>query len=119
MHIIELPTEIIEEVLARWDPIEVSKAAQTLRTLIYASDDERLVWRSLSLAQPFDDLRKCVSENGQLVHVPDWKWNLQRLFKARNVVANPSLLNPGELEEILQTTFEDDTPSSTVDIERR
>ena len=45
MHIIELLTEIIEEILARCDPIEVSKHAQTcsaLRTLIYASDDEKL-----------------------------------------------------------------------------
>ena len=105
MHIIELPTEIIEEILARCDPIEVSKAAQTcsaLRKFIYASDDEKL-WRDLYLAQPFDDLRKCVSEHGQLVQVPDWQRNLQRLFRARNVVANPSLLKPGELEEILQT----------------
>jgi len=104
MHFTELPTEIVDEILVQCDPIEVSSAAQTcsaLRTLIYGSHDSKL-WRELYLAQPLDDLRKCVSQNGQPARL-DWKRNLQCLFRARGVVANPSLLKPGELETILQT----------------
>lgn len=104
MGIVELPTELIEEILTQCDPIEVAKAAQTcsaLRTLIYGSQDSKL-WRDLYLAQPFDDLRKCISQNGQPTQV-DWKRTLHRLIRARNVVANISLLKRGELEEILQT----------------
>lgn len=86
------------------DPSEVAQAAQTcsaLRTLIYSSQDSKL-WRDLYLAQPFDDLRKCVSQCGQPAQV-DWERNLKRLVRAREVVANLSLLEPGELEEVLQT----------------
>ena len=104
MHITELPTEIVEEILVQCDPCEVAQAAQTcsaLRTLIYSSPDSKL-WRDLYLAQPFDDLRKCVSPHGKPAEV-DWKRNLQRLFRARKIVANPSLSEPGELAEILQT----------------
>ena len=104
MHTIELPTEIIEEILVQCDPIEVSKAAQTcsaLRTLIYNFHDSKL-WRDLYLAEPLDDLRKCVSQHGHPAQV-DWKRNLQRIVRAREIVANLSLLKPGELEEILQT----------------
>ena len=104
MHIIELPTEIIEEILVQCDPIEVAKAAQTcsaLRTLIYNFHDSKL-WRDLYLAEPLDDLRKCVSQHGHPAQV-DWKRNLQRIVRARKIVANLPLLKPGELEEILQT----------------
>ena len=103
----ELPPEIVEEILVHCDPIEVAKAAQTcsaLRALIYGSQDSKL-WRGLYLAQPLDDLRKCVSQNGQPAQV-NWKRNLQRLCRARKIVGNPSLLKPGELEEVLQTLLE-------------
>ena len=104
----ELPPDIVEEILVRCDPIEVAKAAQTcsaLRALIYGSQDSKL-WRGLYLAQPLDDLRKCVSQSGQPAQI-NWKRNLQRLCRARNVVGNPSLLKPGgELEEVLQTLLE-------------
>ena len=106
MHITELPTEIIEEILLQCDPIEVAKAAQTcsaFRTLIYASQDSKL-WRDLYLAEPFDDLRKCVSQHGHRSPAQvDWKRNLQRIVRARKIVADLSLLKPGELEEVLQT----------------
>lgn len=104
MLITELPTEIIEEILVRCDPIEVAKAAQTcsaLRTLIYDSQDSKL-WRDLYLGEPLDDLRKCVSQHGHPAQV-DWKRNLQRIVRARKIAANLSLLKPGELEEVLQT----------------
>ena len=104
MHITELPSEIIEEILVQCDPIEVAKAAQTcsaLRTLIYDSQDSKL-WRELYLVEPLDDLRKCVSEHGHPAQV-EWKRNLQRIIRARRIAANPSLLKPGELEEVLQT----------------
>ena len=104
MHITELPTDIIEEILAQCDPVEVAKAAQTcsaLRTLIYDSQDSKL-WRELYLAEPLDDLRKCVSQHGHPARV-EWKRNLQRIVRARKIVADLSLLKPGELEEVLQT----------------
>ena len=104
MNITELPTEIIEEILVHCDPIEVAKAAQTcstLRTLIYNAQDSKL-WRDLYLAEPLDDLRKCVSQHGHPAQV-DWKRNLQRIVRARKIVANLSLLKPGELEGVLQT----------------
>ena len=104
MHITELPTEIIEEILVQCDPIEVAKAAQTcsaLRTLIYDSQDSKL-WRELYLVEPLDDLRNCVSQHGHPAQV-EWKRNLQRIVRARKIVANLSLLKPGELEEVLQT----------------
>ena len=104
MLITELPTEIIEEILVQCDPIEVAKAAKTcsaLRSLIYDSQDSKL-WRDLYLTEPLDDLRKCVSQHGHRAQV-GWKRNLQRIIRARSIVANLSLLKPGELEEILQT----------------
>ena len=104
MLITELPTEIIEEILVQCDPIEVAKAAKTcsaLRSLIYDSQDSKL-WRDLYIIEPLDDLRKCVSQHGHRAQV-DWKRNLQRIIRARSIVANLSLLKPGELEEILQT----------------
>ena len=103
MHLTDLPTEIIEEILVQCDPIEVAKAAQTcsaLRTLIYNSQDSKL-WRDLYLGEPLDDLRKCVSQHGQPAQV-DWKWDLQRIVRAREIVANLSLLKPGELKEVLR-----------------
>ena len=69
---------------------------------IYDSHDSKL-WRNLYLAEPLDDLQiritTCGSRSGRL------ETELQRIVRARKLVANLSMLKPGELEEVLMTTY--------------
>ncbi|PPR07753.1 hypothetical protein CVT24_003703 [Panaeolus cyanescens] len=106
MHIVNLPPELVEEILVICDPVDVAQVAQTcttFRSLIYQSKDSNL-WRTLYLSQPLDDPRKCVSQDGQPKPQPImWRTELQRFVRARTVMDNPALLRKGELEEILQT----------------
>ncbi|KAF8157961.1 hypothetical protein B0H34DRAFT_706937 [Crassisporium funariophilum] len=106
MLITDLPAELFEEILLRCDPIEVAKIAQTciaFRRIIYFSDDTKL-WRDLYIAQPFDDPRQALSQDGRPVSTPiQWRRDLQRIIRARTVVEDVSLMRPGELESILQT----------------
>ncbi|KAF9046302.1 hypothetical protein BJ165DRAFT_1142096 [Panaeolus papilionaceus] len=106
MHITDLPTELVEEILVICDPIDVAQVAQTcttLRSVIYLSKDSKL-WRALYLSQPLDDPRNCVSQDGCPKPQPiPWRMELQRVVRARSIIENPNLLRKGELESILQT----------------
>lgn len=103
-----LPPEIIEEILLHLDPIYVACIAgcsRLLRYLVYSAKDQAL-WRELYLKQTFDDPRKCVSPQGSPRVVIDWKGELQRFIRARNVLDNPLLCRPGERYAILLTILE-------------
>ncbi len=112
MLVIDLPREIIEEILVRCDPWDVAQAAQTcwgLYSIICCADDSTL-WRGLYLAQPLDDPRLTVSHYGRPRTRPiDWKRELQRIIRAGIVVnsSNPiDFLRPGELRAVLETLLD-------------
>ncbi|KAF4617215.1 hypothetical protein D9613_006230 [Agrocybe pediades] len=109
MKLTELPPELIEEILVFCDPVDVAQAAQTctaLRAIVYFAEDSKL-WRELYLAQPFDDPRKCISQDGRPRTEPvPWKNDLQRIIRARTVVNaedSAKVLREGELETVLET----------------
>ncbi|KAF8625986.1 hypothetical protein AX17_006710 [Amanita inopinata Kibby_2008] len=116
-HILKLPLELIERVLVHLDPIDVSRLAQTCRlahSVVYDSGDDTL-WRSLYLAQPLDDPRRCVWYNGQPKTEPiDWKAEVQRVVRAWTVVESVAHhrrhgrvgwrgMRDGEYGEVLRT----------------
>jgi len=109
MELIDLPPELIEDILVLCDPLEVAKVAQTcvaMRGVIYFSEDSKL-WRELYLSQPFDDPRACVGQDGNFrPGLINWRKDLQRIIRARTVVDDLTALKPGELEITLQTLLQ-------------
>ncbi|KAF9483578.1 hypothetical protein BDN70DRAFT_827292 [Pholiota conissans] len=112
MPLIELPRELIEEILTRCDPVDVAMVAQTcstLRFIIYYAGDSKL-WRDLYLLQPFDDPRTAVDQQGRSKPTPiDWKMELQRIIRARNVLLEDdvfTVLRPGESSTLLRTLLD-------------
>ncbi|KAJ3557182.1 hypothetical protein NM688_g1607 [Phlebia brevispora] len=106
--IIDLPTEVFEQVVVDLDPIDVSSLTRTCRTFHAIIDDpnNRILWRNLYLAQPFDDLRRCVTPLGcQLINI-DWKARLQSIIRARTIVRNVISLVPAERIKALQTLLD-------------
>lgn len=101
-----LPPELIETILVLLDPTEVASFSQTCREfnlLIYNSPDQSL-WRALYLAQPLDDPRQCVTHLGDPLPTEfDWRYELQRIIRARTIVEEPSKCKPSEREEVLGT----------------
>lgn len=105
MQLTELPVEILESILGICDPLDVARISQVnqqFHRLIYTTGDDTL-WRNLYLAQPLDDPRTCLNFNGENRSSIDWKKELQAFIRARTVLLQISLGNPGELESILQT----------------
>ena len=99
--------EIIEQVLAFLDPLDVASFSQTSRrfnTLIYHSGDSHL-WRELYLAQPFDDPRLSLTPRLERIMIEsiDWKGSLQAIIRARTVLSDPSKCRPGERKTVLRT----------------
>ncbi|KAG2010019.1 hypothetical protein CC2G_012878 [Coprinopsis cinerea AmutBmut pab1-1] len=105
MELLDLPRELVEEILTFCHPLDVARVAQAnrfLRSLVYDSEDSA-IWRQLYLAQPLDDPRECIDITGQKKLSVDWKVELQRFVRAQSVVAKKSLGRQGELGEILNT----------------
>ncbi|KAI0252115.1 hypothetical protein BJV78DRAFT_1125038 [Lactifluus subvellereus] len=107
MSAILLPPEILEQILSSMDPLDVASFSQTCKAyydLVYRPGDNHL-WRTLYLAQPFDDPRHSLTP--RLNRIPpesiDWKRSLQAIIRARTVLADPSKCRPGERETILRT----------------
>lgn len=118
-----IPPEIIEQVLLFLDPLDVASFSQTCKSfydLVYPSQDNHL-WRTLYLAQPFDDPRRALTSH--LDRPPsesniDWKGSLQAIVRARTVLLarDPSKCRPGEREAILHTLIKmlrDATPATS------
>ncbi|KAF8881908.1 hypothetical protein BD779DRAFT_1473206 [Infundibulicybe gibba] len=110
MNFLELPPEIIEQIILNLDPLDVSclsRSARALYTLIYLAPTQAL-WRSMYLSQPLDDPRACVSELG----VPrepqeiDWRSELQHIMRARTVCSDPAVSRPDEQVEVLRTLLD-------------
>lgn len=102
-----IPPEIIEQVLVFLDPLDVATFSQTCKSfhdLIYPAQDNYL-WRTLYLAQPFDDPRRAVTP--YLDRPPpesiNWKGELQAIIRARTVVMDPHKCRLGESKVILRT----------------
>ncbi|GJF00321.1 hypothetical protein PsYK624_166060 [Phanerochaete sordida] len=106
--LLDLPPELLEQILLELDPPDVAAAAQTCRAvheLIYAPENE-LFWRKLYLCQPFDDPRTCRTPLGDPVREVDWKHALQRIVRAHTVVNNPGACHPDERLTVVQTLLE-------------
>jgi hypothetical protein len=87
-----VPPELILHILARATPTGVSSFSQTCRSyrnIVYGTDDQQL-WRDLYLAQPLDDLRKCITTLARPLAAFeldfDWRTELQRFVRAENCV---------------------------------
>ncbi|KAI0917177.1 hypothetical protein AcW1_007559 [Taiwanofungus camphoratus] len=106
--IIDLPSEIIEHILLELDPIDVASIAQTantFRSFVYKPPDQHL-WRSLYLAQPLDDPRICRNSLGNPLPEPEWMMQLQRIIRARTVIADPTKCRAEERCTVLQTLID-------------
>lgn len=108
MRFTDLPHEAIEQILVLCDPLDVAAVAQTgslLRHSVYHADSSS-VWRGLYLAQPFDDPRQCVRQDGTPRPPINWKAELKRIIRARTVVGDLKLCRPREYGVILQTLLD-------------
>lgn len=109
--ILDLPSEVVEQILLACDAFDLSPFSQTCRryhSLVYESDTQ-LVWRSLYL-ELWDDPRICLRADGTLLAVDapsyDWKGELQRRIRARTVINNPQYWRSSELSHVLRTLVE-------------
>lgn len=107
-NLCSLPSETIEEVLIKSDPLDVAAVAQTCRfyrSLIYQSIDSNL-WRGLYLSEPIDDPRICRSQSGVLRTTIDWRGELQRIMRTRTILDKPEVCRPEERSMVLSTLLD-------------
>ncbi|KAI0769093.1 hypothetical protein BD413DRAFT_559642 [Trametes elegans] len=105
----DLPFEVLEDILLLLDPVDVAQFSQTCSTyhdLIYGDPDDQHLWRELYLRQPSDDPRQCYTSLGRPVRTVNWKSQLQRLMRARTILANISACRSDERCTILQTLID-------------
>lgn len=108
MNITDLPPELIEQILLELDPLDFAAFAQSSRSFhdfVYKSPDAH-IWRELYLAQPLDDPRTCLDTLGFPLEDIDWKWELQRVTRARTVVNFIEKCRPHERCGVLQTLID-------------
>lgn len=109
MHMLDLPPEIVEQILLELDPVDIAFAAQTcslLHTYIYDSPDQRL-WRLLYLAEPLDDPSKCRSALGD--HLPsavDWRTRLQCIVRAQIAIKDGAKFSSEERCSVMKTLLD-------------
>ncbi|KAF7791513.1 hypothetical protein EIP86_002529 [Pleurotus ostreatoroseus] len=106
MTLSDLPPELFEQVLLFLDPTDVSAVSRTCHTFHqHINDpDNQLLWRELYLAQPFDDLRRCVTPQGRsLSNNIDWMKELRRVIRARTVVTNEIYRSAEETVAVFKT----------------
>ncbi|KAF8651974.1 hypothetical protein AX16_004617 [Volvariella volvacea WC 439] len=142
MGLFDLPLEIIEEIMIFSDPVEVASLAQCcrfLRGLVYSegsADDHgqgegseqaekissnNILWKALYLQQPLDDPRTCVTPLGvsrRKVGI-DWRGELQRFIRARNVLRQPGSYEKRDVTKALKTVVflvENVPPLTVIDI---
>ena len=109
MHFLDLPPELIDEILLNFDPFDVARLSQTCRSFhfhIYNDDRDDALWRGLYLSQPYDDPRLCLTQDGRERAKVDWRGELQRILRARSVIIDISLCKPNELSKVLQTLID-------------
>lgn len=112
--LLDLPPEILEQILLELDPIDVAAVSQTcviLSTIPYSASSD-LFWRKLYLELALDDPRECVNAMGDPILEFNWKRELQRLIRARAIVNNPVCCRPEERTELWRTLL--DIASNTV-----
>ncbi|KAI0754793.1 hypothetical protein C8Q80DRAFT_1141147 [Daedaleopsis nitida] len=104
----DLPVEVLEQILLMLDPLDVAQFAQTRSdyyAIVYTQEDQHL-WRELYLQQPFDDPRRCLDSLGRPFKAIDWKSQLQRIMRARTILARVSACRPEERCTILHTLLD-------------
>ena len=109
MHFLDLPPELIDEIILNFDPFDVARLSQTCRSFrshIYNDDRDNALWRGLYLSQPYDDPRFCLTQDGRERAKVDWRGELQRILRARSVIIDISLCKPNELSKVLQTLID-------------
>ena len=121
---LDIPQEILEQIFAELDPLDVSTLSCTCRAffdIVYDPNNQQL-WRKLYLAQPLDDPRSCVNVLGQpIVGSIDWRFRLQNIMRARTFVMQRSLWKSEERLRILRTLLEvacNVIPIPTIDSDR-
>lgn len=107
-----LPVEVLERILIVAEPVAVARFSQTCHayySLIYNALDQRL-WRSLFLAQCFDDPRECLTHTGQpLASVDrpfDWKNGVQNRVRVQKAISGTSSYEGDELTDVLITIID-------------
>ncbi|EDR02270.1 uncharacterized protein LACBIDRAFT_309620 [Laccaria bicolor S238N-H82] len=109
MHFLDLPPELIDEILLTFDPFDVARLSQTCRSFrshIYNDDRDDALWGGLYLSQQYDDPRLCLTQDGRERPKVDWRRELQRILRARSVMIDSSLCKPNELGKVLQTLID-------------
>lgn len=118
--LLDLPPELIEEILIRCDPVDVAKASMTCKKIfgaVYGSgvdnpeNGRRAFWRELYLSLPLDDPRKCVNWLGIPRSSPsegegtiDWEKEVQDVIRTRTVVESiERCRGEEELRRVLRT----------------
>ncbi|KAI0715635.1 hypothetical protein C8T65DRAFT_643498 [Cerioporus squamosus] len=110
-NIVDLPPEVIEQILLLLDPTDVAQFAQTCSdnyALVYHGEDQHL-WRELYLRQPFDDPRRSYTPLGRPLQATeiDWKTQLQRIMRARTVLTRGTTdYSPEERCTVLHTLLD-------------
>lgn len=112
--LLDIPPEILEQILLELDPVDVSAVSQTcvlFSELIYGSSSEPF-WKQLYLRMPLDDPRQCIDVLGHsLADKPvAWRTRLQRIIRARTALRDSGTalasLNTDGRVNILRTLIE-------------
>jgi hypothetical protein len=88
MNLVDLPTEIIVEIILFSDPRDVASISQSsklLNSIIYGASDDHL-WRSMYLSLGLEDPRACVNLSGEPRGQVDWKRELKGIVRAQTVL---------------------------------
>ena len=103
----DLPVELIERIHVDLDPVDVAAVAQCCRltrSIVYEQSDQ-FFWKSLFLAQLYDDPRKCTSLDGEPYFSDNFSWEseLKQRIRARTVVKDATRVRAEERLSILKT----------------
>lgn len=106
--LLDIPPEILEQVLLELDPIDVAAVSQTcvfFAEMLYSSSSD-ILWRNLYLTLALDDPRRCLDRLGNPPGDIKWRRKLQRVIRARTIVRKPELCRKEERCDIWCTVLD-------------
>lgn len=125
-RILNLPSEILEQIILELDPLHIASLSHTctdFATFIYYDQGSHYLWRNLYLAQLLDDPKSSLTRLGfphydsqhSTISI-DWMGRLQRIIRARTVIRNPDLCRESERCTVMKTLLElvRNTPPSMI-----
>ncbi|KZT09196.1 uncharacterized protein LAESUDRAFT_722920 [Laetiporus sulphureus 93-53] len=106
--LLDLPPELLDQILLELDALDVASVAQTCSELrSYIDDPEQRLWRKLYLTECLDDPRQRRTNLGQpLPPEINWKTQLLRSVRARTFLTDPDKCNPEERFKLMQIVLE-------------